>query len=114
MTISLTHKKPTGVTPNVFDYLEPLLCPNCVMVLDYMIQEQKFRDNIYRAMCSNPKYRIKRAVLAETCNDSIIVVVAIPAVIFFPGETPISLMTRLRKNVRMKVSRMLRWWLLVW
>ena len=82
MSISLTHKNPTGVRPIVFDQLlervEPLLC---VMVQTYVSGPQ-FRGNISQKHARiSLEFLIRQRILAEATNG----VVAIASVVFFPG-----------------------------
>ena len=50
MSLALTHKNPTGVTPIVSDYLEALLCPN------YYLPGLWFRSKL-SDQCRNPGER---------------------------------------------------------
>ena len=89
MSISITHKNPIGVRRIVFDLLldkvEPLLC---VMVLEHMFQDHNSGAKFHRSTReSRENLRQGKHVFAETTNGLATGFVAIPSVIFFPGQT---------------------------
>ena len=62
----------------------------CVIVLDHVIQDYHLGQHLTEALCRNQKLAKSREnlppnKLAETINDSVKVVFAIPSVTIFPG-----------------------------